>query len=228
MDKIYFSDLESISENNMLGSESAIYNCFFNNKFYLYKQPLAFKQDIAEKMNLLTNIDNPYLITPKFIIYGDNYQKPIGYLLYYLEKYKSLYYLKISKEEKIDVLKKVKEAIIEMHKLGIIHCDLHVANIMCSKDDVKIIDLDSSKYLNYEPDDFNSYSQEYLKINKLDKSVDIYNFNIDTFSCLNNIAWDHVFDFDYTANLNDEQNKIWQKTKEKKELTYDDFLIDRY
>ena len=226
MDKIYFSNLEKISENNMLGSESSIYNCFFNNKFYLYKQPHEFKQDIAEKMNLLTDIDNPYLITPKFIIYGDNYKKPIGYLLHYLDGYNSLYDLKLSKEEKINILKRVKMAIIEMHKIGIIHCDLHLANIMYGKNDVKIIDLDSSKYLNYQPDDFNSYSQEYLKINKLSKAVDIYNFNIDTFSCLNNIAWDHVFDFDYKASLTDEQNKIWQKTKEKKELTYDDFLID--
>lgn len=228
VNKIYFNDLKNVSETNMVGSESTIYKCLFNNKFYLYKQPHEINQDLADKLNTLICIKNEYLVTPRIIIYDNNFKKPIGYLLNYLDDYKSLYYLELSKEEKIKILKMTKLAIIKMHKLGIIHCDLHTANIMYNRHDVKIIDFDSAKFLNYNPGYFNQYSREYLEQNIISKAIDIYNFNIDTFALLNNIAWDNVFKFDYITSLTNEQMKIWQKTKEKKELTYDDFLIDRY
>ena len=229
MDNIYFSDLDSITDTELLGSESTLYNCTFNNKIYLYKQPNHFSNNLEEKIKALSNISNSNLITPKFIIYGDKYKKPIGCLIEYLNKYKSLYYLNCYKEEKIKILKQVKNVIIEMHKVGIIHCDLHIANIMYYNNDVKIIDFDSSKYLNYIPKHFNQYSQDYLNTHSIiTKGIDIYNFNVDTFSFIYNVDWNNVFNFDYTVNLNKEQNEVWQKTKEKKELTYDDFLIDRF
>ena len=228
MDKIYFNELKNVTESNMIGSESTIYKCFFNNRFYLYKQPHEINEYLSEKLNLLKEINNTYLVTPKIIIYGNNFKKPIGYLINYLDNYKSLYDLELSKTEKIKILKMTKLAIIEMHKLEIIHCDLHTANIMYNKNSIKIIDFDASRFLNYVPSYFNKYSKEYLEKNYINESIDIYNFNIDTFCLLNNIAWDSVFKFDDTINLTEAQNKVWKKTKEKKELTYDDFLIDRY
>ena len=228
MNKIVFDDLKNIKQINMLGSESTLYTCSLNNRLYLYKQPNDYTKELANKMSDLININSNYLITPKHIIYGSNYQKPVGYLIEYLEDYQSLYYLKKSQDDIINILKKVKEAIIEMHKLGIIHCDLHPANIMSNKDNIKIIDFDTSKYLNHHPRHYNQYSAKYLENNRLNKAIDIYNFNIDTLSCIYNISWCDIFNFDNIINLNEEQQKVWQKTKEKKELTYDDFLIDRY
>lgn len=228
MDKIYFSDLNNLIENKHLGSESIRYNCIFNNKEYLYKQPLTFNEEDANKMKKLTNINNSSLVTPKLIIHGDRYGKPIGYLVDYYDNYKSLYFADLPLEQRIKVLKITKEKIITMHNYGIIHCDLHLANIILHDDDVKIVDFDTAQYLNYSAHTYNKYTSMYLENNKLSESVDIYNFNIDTFSYLYRIAWDEVFRLDFTKKLNAEQNNVWQKTKERKELTYDDFLIDRF
>lgn len=228
MNKIYFSDLNDLIENEQLGSESIRYNCIFDGKEYLYKQPLTFNENDARKMQKLTNINNPSLVTPKHIIYGDRFAKPIGYLLEYYNNYQSLYFMNTPIDEKIKILKTAKQKIITMHNYGIIHCDLHLANIIYKDDDVKIVDFDTSKYLDYSAHAYNKYTKMYLENNYLDKSVDIYNFNIDTFSCLYKITWDDVFRLDFTKTLTNEQNNIWQKTKERKELTYDDFLIDRF
>lgn len=117
-----------------------------------------------------------------------------------------------------------------MHKLGIIHCDLHTANIMYKESDIKIIDFEDASYRNIIPDHFSKHSKNYLEHNTLSPSVDIYNFNIDTVSILYNVSWSDIFEYSFTFEnkLTPKQKEIWVKTKEKKELTSNDYLIDYY
>ena len=222
--EVAFNELESVVENpKMMGSESILCDCYLDGKHYIYKQPNSYNIDTFNKMKALAKIQNEHLLLPKIFVFQT---KPIGYLLPYLDGYESFYNLKKNKTEKIKLLKKAKDVIIEMHKYGIIHGDLHTANIMYKDDDIKIIDFESSKYLNYEFGETNDYSIEYLKRHKPNKNVDIYNFNIDTISILYKYNWHYVFNKEKLET--DEQLKVWQKTKEKKRLTYNDFLIDRY
>ncbi len=223
--KISFSDLKNVEENNnLLGSESILCDCFYENKHYIYKQPNGYDEETFKKMMSLSKISNEYFLIPKIFVYQNN---PIGYLLPYLDGYKSFYEIDDkTKKQKIKLLKLAKEAIISMHNEGIIHGDLHTANIMFKDNDIKIIDFESVKYKKYSFGNMNDFSKEYLKINKPNKSIDIYNFNIDTVSILYNYNWHYVFQKQKLDTK--EQQLIWQKTKEQKKLTYSDFLIDRY
>lgn len=227
MQKVYFDELENVIENtDMMGSESILCDCTLDGKHYIYKQPNFYDEIVYTKMNELSEIKNSHLLLPEIVVYQ---KKPIGFLLPYLDGYKSFYGLDKTKEEKILLLKKAKEAIISMHKEGIIHGDLHIANIMFKDDDIKIIDFEGSKYQNYNFGDLNDYSKAYLENNKETIGVDIHNFNIDTFSILYNVNWHYVFNVIYKRRFETtDQIKIWQKTKNKKKLTNNDFLIDRY
>ncbi len=225
---ISFDKLENVQENTKLkGSESILCDCFYNKKHYIYKQPNNYDETTFKKLMALSEISNHSFLVPEIFVYQT---RPIGYLLTYLEGYESFYDISSNfnkkKKEKIKLLKLAKETIIKMHDLGIIHGDLHTANIMYKNDDIKIIDFESSKYKDYDFGNMNNYSKDYLSVNGPNISIDIYNFNIDTISLLYNYNWH--FATQKNKLETEEQQIIWDKTKNKKKLTYSDFLIDRY
>lgn len=232
MELIHFGNLKNITENNTLISEiSNLYVCTFNEKKYIYKKADFFKKKQYGLFNKLSNIENNHLILPQYII--KNSFRPVGYLTEYLENYNSLFNIVADKKNinRIKLLKIIKDAIIEMHKTGIIHCDLHSANIMYKDYDVKIIDFDFSSFNYSEPNGLNDFAKQYLEHNPLDISLDIYLFNITTMSVLYDIPFFDVFNLEYVIYgymEEKEQIEAWQKTKQKKELTYDDFLINYY
>ena len=131
----------------------------------------------------------------------------------FLNNFVALSDLDVSFNKKIHILKCVKIAILKMHSNGIIHADLHNSNIMYSLNRVRIIDFDNSFYKTNRNVHLNKYATEYLNQNSLSKSLDIFVFNITTLSFLYNIAFDDVFEFDFTINLDKQKDNVWQKTK---------------
>lgn len=224
--------LKNIKYNgSLLGSESDLFNCTYNKNEYLLKKLFYYlSEDHIQKLYSLSKLKTESLVLPKYLIYNE-YQKICGYLVLFYENYKSFYDIASeSKETKIKLLKQAKEKIISMHDNGIIHRDLHPANIIYQDNDVKLIDFDSCFYNNITTGSYNKFSKSYLEINKLSPSIDIFNFNLDTISILYNIQWNEILNFEYVfeERLDSNQKEIWVKTKQKKELTNNDFLIDFY
>lgn len=233
METIYIGEIESkfILNRNAMGSECKIYNGIINGKAYTFKK-FYFSNEYLDKLDSLSNTRNKYIIQPQILVKDDNNLNR-GYLTETFCNSKTFFDLSSSGysiSKKIKVLRNFKRAILEMHSLGIIHVDLHPANILFRNNSVKICDFDSCKYLSFEPTDYNGYSKEYIVKNGLSPSVDIYNFNIDLISILYNINWYDIFKFDFIFEdkLNSEQKRIWQKVKTQEPLTNKDFLINHY
>lgn len=215
-----------IYQEEMLGSQADLYTCFFDNKIYVYKEPFNYSQNMIDLHERLATVHNRELILPEILVSEHN--KIVAYLTS-LSNFSELYYLKSLKlKKKIFILKQAKKTIMSMHKDNIIHCDLHIANILYKDGKIRIIDFDSCVYGNNKPESLNKYAKSYLETNDISPSLDIFMFNILTISFLYNIAFFDVFNFDFICNLDEEKKEIWQKTKSKKELTYDDFLINYY
>lgn len=227
MQIIHKEELKDLCPKIIAKNECFHYTCTYNNQKYFYKE-LFPDNNIVKLYNSLESINNPSFLIPKILVFKN---RITGDLTQELIDYASLSDLKDKDyNEKIRILKLIKEKIIMMHEYGIIHRDLHASNIMCKNNDIKIIDFESCSYKGNTPSVCNKYSKNYLKENKLSPSVDIYNFNIDTASVLYNINWLDIFNYSFTFEdkLTPLQSKVWVKTKEKKELTSNDYLIDYY
>lgn len=233
MNIIEKSELKDIiHQREMLGGESELYTCIFNNKILIYKEPYDFTEEQISTLEKISSIKNKKLTLPMHLVYDKN--KFSGYLTEYLYNYLSIFYLKdINLKKRIMILKHAKDTILSMHSNNIIHLDLSPANIMCKGSKIKIIDFDDSVYnFNYKPSLLNSYARSYLKLNDLDYSVDIFLFNITTLSLIFDIPFYDILK-SYTRpkidnTLSGEKEEIWQKIKEKKRLENTDFLIDYY
>ena len=231
MDVVYQKELIDLSyRQEMLGSEADIFTCKLDDKEYIFKKLYCINKEQIAKLKRISSINESALVTPKILVKSvdNNY---IGYLTEYFKNSKTLYTLMETKTnaEKIDILKKARKIIELMHQYDIIHCDLHSANILYDGSICKIIDFDLCAYKKYRPTSYNMYATKYLANNELDKVLDTFIFNIDTISIIYNISWPDVLTHSpvFENKMSTNQNKIWQKVKEKK-LAYEDFLIDHY
>lgn len=229
MEIVKKEELENIVyQTNMIGSQAKLYTCYLDGKIYVFKKIpyYYYPDDMVALFKRLSCVNNEDLILPEILI--SDYNHIIGYLTS-LSNFLALIDLhNLSFNEKVAIINCAKKAVISMHKNNIVHCDLHTANIMYKDGKCKIIDFDSCVYGNNKPESLNKYAEDYLKTNGISPSLDIFMFNISTISFLYNIAFFDVFNFDFVCNLDKEQDKVWQKTKSKKELTHDDFLINYY
>lgn len=228
-------DLQKVQlDKTLWGANSDLYHCEYQNIKYLYKKLYSFSDELQSKLQALMKNQNASLNLPQYIVFDKG--KPTGYLLKPLVNYKLFYHLSDHKrEEIIKLLKLAKKSIISMHQDGIIHCDLHPANIMYheNNDDIKIIDFDRCSYNGISSDikNDNFLCNYYLSNHKLDMSFDIFLFNLSAISLLYKIAYDDILkpNFINVTNQkieNKKQEEIWQKIKQKKELTHNDFFID--
>lgn len=76
-----------------------------------------------------------------------------------------------------------------MHEYKIIHGDLSLSNIIVKNDDAYIIDFDNASYngskINLK--DANDFTIQYVENFGVNKALDVYLFNLITFSLINNI-----------------------------------------
>lgn len=228
MEIIEIKDLENLTFNkHMIGSIADFYTCSFNGKNYVYKDFYDINDSDISLFNGLSEINQDFLTTPAYLV---KKEKISGYLTDYLLDYKTLFK---SEEDMniVNLLKRIKQRIIDMHNVGIVHCDLHPANIMYNGSDIKIIDFDRCQYKGFFPIIFSKYVNEYCEKRPLDYSVDIFIFNISTLAILYNVFYRDVLDYDFIEHkhfTNEDQIRTWQKIKKLEKLTYDDFLINYY
>ena len=82
-----------------------------------------------------------------------------------------------------------KDTILKMHEYKIIHGDLSLSNIIADEETAYIIDFDNASYdgskINLK--DSNDFTIQYVENFGINKALDVYLFNLITFSLINNI-----------------------------------------
>lgn len=172
------------------GTFADIYTVDINGKTFCYKKFLdSIDNDFASRLEKSTQMDVcDNLVFPKLLVDDYGYK---GYVTDYFPYY-NINLLKYANiDDKITILKNVKNLIEKMHKdYKIIHGDLHSGNIMFdskSKDCV-IIDFDACSFndISIDRNHTNEYVQSYMYYNGVDFSMDIFMFNLNTFAIMNN------------------------------------------
>lgn len=173
------------------------------------------------------------IIVPDKIVYIDN--MPMGFSTKLQENTRNLEeYVFKSKKKKIELLQKAKDLVIELNEKNIVHCDINNHNFITDGNEVYLLDM-----LSCEFDDFKNYKNNILytkyikKFGYIDKSFDIYSFNMMTYGFLYKIYLTSI-----EMNILNGNFSIFEK-KEIKEMynnlllfddnSYDDnFIIDEY
>lgn len=145
-----------------------------------------------EKLELLKELNIPYLTNPIDEIKIDDELK--GYTMDYF-KSTTLYEYKTKNENKIELLKRVRNLMIDIHNKDIIIGDLKANNILINKKkEIKICDIDSFKINNYNPEMLNYYAKIYFKKHNIyDEGMDIYSFNFMTLLYLLNMSYTDTY-----------------------------------
>ncbi len=177
------------------GSFGRVLKCFYDGKEYALKifPNINFLNGKKAKLNTIeANVNNPGLITPLFWVTTKN--KKVAYLTNVINGKNIEEIDTYETEEKIQILKKAKRAIISMQKEGIIHADISSSNIMFANNRIKIIDFDNCTYKNFKtnPAECRDLAQEFIKTYGIRPELDIFLFNLLTFELINNISEENV------------------------------------
>ncbi len=165
----------------------------------------ACKEFIDEKYVELIK-DKMYKLKEKYEVASSNvfpfeflYKKPsdenfVAYITDYMYNYSSLNsFQNLSFEQKINILKKCRERIENIHKYyNIIHCDIYPENILYNEQEDKECLIDFDTYIDlktkqgYMPNNMNELADKYIRSHGIDKDVDIFLFNLCCYTFLNN------------------------------------------
>ena len=164
-----------------IGSFGSIRKCYINNKLYAFKcfkEPryLDGKKDNISKISKVSN--DKQLITPNFWVIANN--KKIGYISNFCDGYD----IGFNTSNIIEEIKNAKEVIKRMHSYKIIHGDLISSNIMVKDKKAFIIDFDNSSINGSKINVKHTNDLSYEYINKLgvNNALDVFIFNLLTFS----------------------------------------------
>lgn len=220
------------------GSEGITYTVNYNGQLYAYKK-LDNKKSIPnkiEKLKLFNKIKIPsniHIVKPKAIIYNEDYN---GYLMEYIDNLSLDDLIDINIEDKINILKKIKETIIFINQIGIIHGDLKCNNFLYDGLDPILIDIDNMWINNYLYDLENFFIKEYIQnCGKVDKNLDKFEFNLLTYCFINKITCFKTYKEKIRENIDTKNYKFFQNQTSKGIInnlinfsdTYqDDYLID--
>ena len=169
-------------DNNLIGEGhyGIVKKCIYNGKTYAYKE-LYEPSKILTPMNIykfenLSKLNKEYMELPQILV--EKNKKNNGYLTEYINDDILLKYVGGKHEIIIPKLKKIKNNLEEMHRLGIVHCDIHPLNIVGDK----FIDFDSSCYKNIRPP-YGMLGPEWEKYG-ITPELDIAMFNLITYQLL--------------------------------------------
>ena len=158
METIEYNDLEFIDIFDWAeGAYSYNRRCTYNGQIYVCKtfKDNNYLKGRKRKLNLISEIDNPRLITPKFWVKKSG--KTNQYLCPYYEG-ENIEKLKLKPDinTTIKILLDAKNAILSMHQNKIIHSDAHDQNIIYNGTDTRILDL-TNVFTYYNKLDGNTY-----------------------------------------------------------------------
>lgn len=172
------------------GSFSEVHQVEYDDEMFAYKKfydkDFVKKNKLEEKFDILTKKNLKHSVTAEYLV--DNKSGCCGYLTKPLNKGD---FSVIRKRKDIyETLLRLKESINEIHCNGIIHGDIHSGNVLFEKGNTFLIDFDNCKFENnkgLKPNFkmFSSPAREFIKRNGIIKNLDIYMFNVLTYSLLN-------------------------------------------
>lgn len=192
--------MSEIEKSNFIveyGSFGTIYKVLYKERLYAYKNYYSdiyndfFNISMIDKMNSLSKIKSYFNVMPNFLVIDDN-NNPITYLAKWIDGY-SLENIIDAMDmiKKVELLKSLKNNLLLLHNLGIIHGDIHSGNVMIDKnyDKTFIIDFDNCQYQNYELnfEYANVSAKNFIKKYGVRKELDIYMFNRMTYELLKEI-----------------------------------------
>ena len=230
---INYEDLMFIDEDAYSsGTYGIIKRCIFDGKLYVCKEfkDSSYLTGKKRMLNELSKIKNPNLCTPKFWIKKKD--KISRYLMDFCDGKDISAFEQYPIKEKVNLLKKVKDLILSMHEVGIIHSDLIGSNIMVSGMNPYIIDFDNASFKRHKTClfDVGDLSQEFINKYGIKKEIDIYIFNILTFSIINEcdfyLSRKNVLSDNFGFFNNKEGRKICNGFFLDNKTPNDDFLID--
>lgn len=169
------------------GSFGEVRRCFYKGNPYIIKtfKDLSYLKGKKRKLSLLSEVDRPGLYVYKFWVEKNSCLSEIS-------EGKEIF--KVENKNKIEALKNTKNLILTMHDEGIIHGDLINSNILVNKTVPSIIDFDNCKYKGYDIkfSDANDFTQAFMKKYGINEELDIFLFNLLTFSIINDCKMELV------------------------------------
>lgn len=228
-DELIFTDKDNFSS----GTYGTIKKCIFDGKIYACKE---FKDPFylvgkRRMLDQLSEIEDKNLYTPKFWVKKND--ETFRYLTYFCDGKDIDAYEQYPINEKIKLLKQTKNIILTMHEEGIIHSDLIGSNIMVSKyGNPSIIDFDNASFKNHKTCiyDVCDLSQEFIKKYGVKKEIDIFLFNLLTFSLINEcefyLSRRNILNNNFGFFNNNDSKKICDSLFLEDNVPNEDFLID--
>lgn len=220
------------------GSEGITYSVNYNGKQYAYKK-LDDEKSIynkIQKLQLFSEIKIPsniYIVKPKAIIYNKEYN---GYLMEYIDNLSLDDLIDINIDDKINILKKIKETIIFLNQNDIIHGDLKCNNFLYDGLYPILIDIDNMWIKDYLYDLENFFIKKYNETcGKVDKNLDKFEFNLLTYCFINKISCFKTYKEKIQENISTKNYKFFESQTSKdiinhlidfKDTYDDDYLID--
>lgn len=193
MKKIDYQNITFIDnkEDYISGSFGSIKRCKYGKNIYAYKEfnNPNYLDNKIKKLELINEIKINGLLVPEFWVQKNH---NLNYMSNYIQSENINYYKDFPIKEKVKLLKKIKRLIISMHENNIIHTDLHNGNIIIDDNlNPYIIDFDNCSYKKYktEINDTNDYSQEFIKKYGIIPEIDIFMFNLLTYSFIKQINY---------------------------------------
>jgi len=219
---INFRDLKIIKKINY-GNYSDIFLIEYCGKQYCYKH-FTYLYDDIETIDRLgkfteTKLDKHFIV-PLLMVENTSGTRITGYITEYDKNLVDIEEC-FSRNEKIILLKSIKEKIELLHKeLRIIHGDIHLSNVLCDKKslDTYLIDFDLSLPKGVYPYtilDYSAAATYFIRKYGFNEDLDKYIFNFATFQLLSNI--DEMTEITYNRIKNDQYN-ILESNKDVKRL----------
>ena len=195
------------------GSSGVVFSCQYKDNRYAYKEfscednYKAFVQPRLEKISQFYG--NPNFVFPYKFVYKDPKDKLCdGYLMDCVSEYDKLCNFKLDYNQKIYILNKARKLLDTLHKdYKHLHTDINSWNFLYNQtqDDIILIDFDTcidlTKSENTDILHLNDLAKIYCKYNGTDIGLDIFLFNLLTFSILNNVGFydviNNIFDGNY-------------------------------
>ena len=195
----------------------------FESKIYLYGNELIkffynkSMENKVKKLKILENLDED-IIKPKAIVLDKN-SKIIGYTMEYKNNFRSINPRELSHQKKIKYLLQLKEKLDILHKHDIVYGDIKSSNILINDNfEMYLCDLDNIQIDNLPIDVINIGAYLYTDvINNIDKSLDIYMYNIYVLKILLGF---HTIDEEILKYLYDSYYKRWRYDNDFREIIY--------
>lgn len=203
------------------GSVSDVYQCDYFDSLFAYKEfkDLDYVAFINERMQKLKNhyFDETDCIFPyKFIYKNPKDDLFVGYVMDYIYDYKRFSDLdNLNYDEKIYILKKFRKLVDDFHnKYNFIHTDICPWNVFYNEkvDDLKLFDFDTYIDLNNKDNSlckyYSDYARFYAKSVGIDKDLDIFLFNLTTYSLLSGVEYNKSLEAISVGKLESIDNNI--------------------